>query len=126
VTCGVIKYKGRITALPITEIRSKSEFFDYKAKYEGNSKEITPAEIDPALAKEIQETAAFIYGKLDFKGMCRIDFIIRGDEYYMLEVNSVPGLATESILPQQARAFGLSLRDLFGNSIEESLVTDYK
>ena len=121
VTCGVISYKGKITALPLTEIRSKSAFFDYKAKYEGNSKEVTPAEIDPAIAKKIQETSTYIYQKLDFKGMCRIDFILRDGHYYMLEVNSVPGLSAESIVPQQARAFGLSLTELFSNSIEECL-----
>ncbi len=121
VTCGVLSYQGKITALPLTEIRSKSDFFDYKAKYEGNSKEVTPAEIDPTIAKQIQETAIFIYQKLDFKGMCRIDFIIKEGKYYMLEVNSVPGLSAESIVPQQARAFGMSLTELFGNSIEECL-----
>jgi D-alanine-D-alanine ligase len=121
VTCGVIKYKGATTALPLTEIRSKSDFFDYKAKYEGNSNEITPAEIDAALAAQIQDTARFIYDKLGFKGMCRIDFIIRDDTYYMLEVNSVPGLSTESIVPKQAQAFGLTLTELFGNSVEECL-----
>jgi D-alanine-D-alanine ligase len=121
VTCGVISYKGKVTALPLTEIRSKSDFFDYKAKYEGNSKEVTPAEIDSTLAKQIQETATFIYHKLDFKGMCRIDFIIREGKYYMLEVNSVPGLSAESIVPQQAKAFGLTLTELFSNSVEECL-----
>lgn len=121
VTCGVIRYKGKVTALPITEIRSKSDFFDYKAKYEGNSKEVTPAEIDPTIAKQIQETVVHIYHKLDFKGMCRIDFIIREGKYYMLEVNSVPGLSAESIVPQQAKVFGLTLTELFSNSIEECL-----
>lgn len=121
VTCGVISYKGKVTALPLTEIRSKSDFFDYKAKYEGNSKEVTPAEIDASLAEQIQKTATFIYRELDFKGMCRIDFIIRDDKYYMLEVNSVPGLSAESIVPQQAKAFGLTLTELFTNSVDECL-----
>lgn len=121
VTCGVIIYKGKVTALPLTEIRSKSAFFDYKAKYEGNSQEVTPAEIDASIAKKIQDTATYIYQKLDFKGMCRIDFILRDGQYYMLEVNSVPGLSAESIVPQQARAFGLSLTELFSNSMEECL-----
>ncbi|MCW3128316.1 MAG: ddlA [Bacteroidetes bacterium] len=123
VTCGVIRYKGRITPLPLTEIRSKNAFFDYQAKYEGHSKEVTPAEIDPAIAKQIQETSAFIYGKLDFKGMCRVDYILRDGQYYMLEVNSVPGLSAESIVPQQAKAFGMTLTELFSNSIEECLPT---
>ena len=121
VTCGVITIDGKITPLPITEIRSKSEFFDYKAKYEGHSQEITPAEIDPAVANNIQQTSAFIYKKLGFKGICRIDYIIKGNEHYMLEVNSIPGLSEESIVPQQARAMGISLEKLFEISIEESL-----
>ncbi len=121
VTCGVITIDGQITALPITEIRSKGEFFDYKAKYEGDSKEVTPAEIDAVIYKKIQQTSAFIYKKLDFKGMCRIDYIIKGNDYYMLEVNSIPGLSEESIVPQQARAMGISLERLFEISIEESL-----
>ena len=110
-----------VTALPITEIRSKSEFFDYKAKYEGNSQEITPAEIDPIIAKNIQQTSEFIYKKLGFKGVCRIDYIIKGHDHYMLEVNSIPGLSEESIVPQQAKALGMSLEKLFEISIEESL-----
>ena len=121
VTCGVITIDGKITPLPITEIRSKSEFFDYKAKYEGNSQEITPAEIEPAIAYNIQKTSAFIYQKLGFKGICRIDYIIKGNEHYMLEVNSIPGLSEESIVPQQARVMGISLERLFEISIEESL-----
>lgn len=121
VTCGVITRNGQVTALPITEIRSKKGFFDYEAKYEGASVEVTPAEIDAALFAQIQETSARIYQLLDFKGMSRIDYIIRGTEYYMLEVNSVPGLSEESIVPQQARAMGLSLEELFGISVEECL-----
>lgn len=121
VTCGVITMNGQATAMPLTEIRTTSEFFDYKAKYEGNSQEVTPAEIDADLAKQIQATSQFIYQKLDFKGMCRIDYIIRGNEYFMLEVNSIPGLSEESIVPQQARAMGLSLQQLFDISIEEAL-----
>ena len=121
VTCGVITLNGQVTAMPLTEIRTKSEFFDYKAKYEGNSQEVTPAEIDAEIAKQIQATSQYIYQKLDFKGMCRIDYIIRGNDYYMLEVNSIPGLSEESIVPQQARAMGISLEQLFDISIQEAL-----
>jgi D-alanine-D-alanine ligase len=123
VTNGVLKLEGKVTAMPITEIRTKSEFFDYKAKYEGNSQEITPAEIGEDLTRKIQETSEFIYRKLDFKGMCRIDYIIKGKEYYMLEVNSIPGLSEESIVPQQAKAMGISLEKLFGLSVEEAMRT---
>lgn len=121
VTCGLITLNGQVAAMPLTEIRTKSEFFDYKAKYEGNSQEVTPAEIDAGIAKQIQATSQFIYQKLDFKGMCRIDYIIRGNDYYMLEVNSIPGLSEESIVPQQARAMGVSLERLFDISIQEAL-----
>ena len=121
VTCGIITINGRVTALPLTEIRSKNEFFDYKAKYEGDSNEITPAEIDSALAKKIQETSISIYKKLNFKGMCRIDYIIKGSDYYMLEVNSIPGLSEESIVPKQAGCMGMSLEELFGTSVEEAM-----
>ncbi len=121
VTCGVITLNGKVTALPITEIRSKNAFFDYKAKYEGLSKEVTPAEIGDELTNKIQRTTEYIYRKLDFKGMCRVDYIIRGNDYYMLEVNSIPGLSEESIVPQQARAMGISLQELFGLSVEEAM-----
>lgn len=121
VTCGVITANGKVTALPMTEIRSKSEFFDYKAKYEGNSQEITPAEISADLTKRIQRTSEQIYKQLDFKGMCRVDYIIVGDEYYMLEVNSIPGLSEGSLVPQQAQAAGYTLEQLFDMSIEECL-----
>lgn len=121
VTCGVITIDGKVTAMPITEIRSKSEFFDYKAKYEGHSQEVTPAEIGQELTAKIQTTSAFIYQQLGFKGMCRIDYIIKEGAYYMLEVNSIPGLSEESIVPQQARAMGISLEKLFEISVEESL-----
>lgn len=121
VTCGVMTRNGEIVALPITEIRSKKGFFDYEAKYEGASEEVTPAPIDATLFAQIQQTSKAIYELLDFKGMCRIDYIIRGNDYYMLEVNSVPGLSEESIVPQQARAMGISLEELFGISVEECL-----
>lgn len=121
VTNGVITVDGKVTAMPITEIRSKNEFFDFQAKYEGSSKEVTPAEIGEELTKSIQQTSEFVYKKLGFKGMCRIDYIIKGSEYYMLEVNAIPGLSEQSIVPQQARAMGISLEKLFEISIEEAL-----
>jgi D-alanine-D-alanine ligase len=121
VTNGVMRIDGKVTAMPITQIISNSEFFDYKAKYEGNSREITPAELDKELTKRIQETTEFIYSKLDFKGMCRVDYIIKGNDFYMLEVNSIPGLSEESVIPQQAKVMGISLEQLFEISIEEAL-----
>lgn len=121
VTCGVITAHGKVSALPMTEIRSKSEFFDYKAKYEGNSQEITPAEISADLTNRIQRTSEQIYKQLDFKGMCRVDYIIVGNDYYMLEVNSIPGLSEGSLVPQQAQAAGYTLEQLFDMSLEECM-----
>lgn len=121
VTCGVITINGKVTALPVTELRSKKEFFDYEAKYQGQSEEITPAQIDAALTEKIQRTSEFIYSKLDFKGMCRIDYIIVEEKHYLLEVNSIPGLSEASILPQQAACVGISLERLFEISVEEAM-----
>jgi D-alanine-D-alanine ligase len=120
VTCGVIKIQGKPTALPITEIRSKNVFFDFEAKYQGASEEITPAQISPQLTLSIQQTSVNIYQALGMKGMCRIDYIVKENSYYMLEVNSIPGLSEESIVPQQARAFGLSLTELFSLTLEDN------
>jgi D-alanine-D-alanine ligase len=121
VTNGVFTIQGEIKALPITEILTTNEFFDYKAKYEGASKEVTPADIDYELTSKIQKTSSFIYSILDFKGMCRVDYIIKDDEFYMLEVNSIPGMSEESIIPQQAQAAGYDLTSFFTNSIIECL-----
>ncbi len=118
VTNGVFTHNGKVIALPITEIKTKNSFFDYKAKYEGESREITPAEIGDEWTKKIQETSEKIYQKLSFKGMCRIDYILTDNDCYMLEVNAVPGFSEESIVPQQARAIGFTLEEFVGISIE--------
>lgn len=121
VTDGVFTHNGKITALPITEVKTKNSFFDYKAKYEGESREITPAEIGDEWTKKIQETSVKIYEKLGFKGMCRIDYILGKNDFWMLEVNSIPGFSEESIVPQQARSVGFTLEDFVGISIEECM-----
>lgn len=121
VTNGVFTKDGVVKALPITEIITKNSFFDYKAKYEGDSKEVTPAEIDADLTIAIQENTKRIYQLLGMKGMSRIDYIITSKGFYMLEVNSIPGLSEESIIPQQARDSGYTLEEFFTISIEECL-----
>lgn len=121
VTCGMLNYKNEVLAFPLTEIISKSEFFDYKAKYEGNSEEITPARISEEQTIEVQETAKNIYRDLGLKGLARIDFMLQKDGIYVIEVNTVPGLTTESLIPQQAKAAGFSLTELFSACIEECL-----
>ncbi len=112
VTCGVIQWEGRITALPITQIISKKEFFDYEAKYQGQSEEITPAPIDQELYRAVQMQAEEIYQKLDCRGMIRVDFIIRGSEIFVIEVNTTPGFSEASIIPQQAAVQGIDKKSL--------------
>jgi len=112
VTCGVIQWEGRITALPITQIISKKEFFDYEAKYQGQSEEITPAPIDQELYRAVQMQAEEIYQKLDCRGMIRVDFIIRGSEIVVIEVNTTPGFSEASIIPQQAAVQGIDKKSL--------------
>lgn len=121
VSVGVINYQGKVTVLPMTEIVSENDFFDYEAKYLGKSQEITPARISPELTEKVNAVAKRAYEILKMKGFSRSEFIIVNDEPYMLEMNTIPGLTTESLIPQQARAAGISLEDLFTNAIELAL-----
>ena len=121
VSVGVISYKGKTKVLPITEIVSENDFFDYEAKYLGKSKEITPARISEEMQLKIESVAKKAYEVLKMKGFSRSEFIIVNGEPYMLEMNTVPGLTNESILPQQAREAGIALPELFENAIEEAL-----
>lgn len=121
VSVGVINYKGEITVLPITEIVSQNDFFDYEAKYHGKSEEITPARISEDIAEKIRTIAKKAYTILKMTGFSRSEFIIVDGEPFMLEMNTIPGLTTESLIPQQAKAAGISLEDLFSNSIELAL-----
>ena len=123
-TIGVFKSKGEIIALPITEIISENEFFDFQAKYEGASKEVTPAEIDDAVAVLIREEAKKAYNIFNCKGVIRIDFIFNEttQQPFLLEINTVPGQSAASIIPQQVRAMGWNLKDFYSALIEESFV----
>jgi len=121
VSVGVISYKGETLVLPITEIVSENDFFDYEAKYLGQSQEITPARISEEYANKVRLEAKRIFEILKMKGFSRSEFIFKNDEPYLLEVNTVPGLTKESILPQQAEEANITLEDLFGNAIEEAL-----
>jgi D-alanine-D-alanine ligase len=118
VTCGVIRRNGKITALPITEIVSKKEFFDFEAKYQGASEEITPARLSQEMTARIQRASEGIYQKLYCKGMIRVDWLIRGDEPVAVEVNTVPGFSEASIIPQQAAAIGMSKTELISAVLE--------
>ncbi|MEM5567039.1 D-alanine--D-alanine ligase [Psychroserpens sp. AS72] len=121
VSVGVINYKGKTVVLPITEIVSDNDFFDYKAKYLGQSQEITPARIDEDKAEQVRTLAKKVYDVLKLKGFSRSEYIFKNGEPHLLEVNTVPGLTAASILPQQAAAAGISMSELFENAIEESL-----
>ena len=118
VSVGVINYNGEVKVLPITEIVSENDFFDYEAKYLGKSQEITPARISPEMTEKVNAVAKRAYELLKMKGFSRSEFIIVEDEPYMLEMNTIPGLTTESLIPQQAKAAGISLEELFTNAIE--------
>lgn len=121
VSVGVIKYKDQTMVLPITEIVSENDFFDYEAKYEGKSSEITPARISDDEKAKVEDAAKRIYTILKMDGFSRSEFILVSGEPFLLEMNTVPGLTTESILPQQAREAGISLNELFDNAIELAL-----
>lgn len=121
VSVGVIIYKGEITVLPITEIVTENDFFDYQAKYMGQSQEITPARLTVEQEEKVRTVAKKVYEVLKMKGFSRSEFIFKDGEPHLLEVNTVPGMTKASILPQQAAAAGISLVDLFGNAIEECL-----
>ena len=120
-TIGVFKSKGEVIALPITEIIAKNEFFDYEAKYEGASEEITPAQVDESIAEKIRAEAKKAYSIFNCNGLIRIDFIYdeaSGDPY-MLEINTVPGQSDASIVPQQVVAMGWTLKQFYSALLEE-------
>lgn len=121
VSVGVINYKGEVKVLPITEIVSENEFFDFEAKYLGQSQEITPARIDEDMTSKVSAIAKKVYQILKMDGFSRSEYIIVNGEPHLLEVNTVPGLTEESILPQQAREAGITLPELFDNAIELAL-----
>jgi D-alanine-D-alanine ligase len=124
VSVGVITYKGKVTVLPITEIVSNNDFFDYKAKYLGESQEITPARLSKEQEAKVTALAQKVYEVLRMKGFSRSEYIFKDGEPHLLEVNTVPGFTRASILPQQAVAAGISLEALFGNAIEEALAKE--
>ena len=121
VSVGIISFEGATKVLPITEIVSENDFFDYEAKYNGKSEEITPARISEKQQEKVNKAATKVYETLNLTGFSRSEFIFVNDEPYFLEINMVPGLTAESILPQQALAAGISLANLFDNAITTAL-----
>lgn len=116
-TNGVFEINGEFSRLPVTEIISKNEFFDYEAKYLGACNEVCPAEISNSLSERIIEQGHRIYHHLGCKGVVRMDYIVRGDEIFFLEINTVPGMTEMSLVPQEIKAAGMTL----GNFISKLL-----
>lgn len=120
-TCGLIKTKEKSYIFPPTEIVSKTEFFDYDAKYNGMSDEITPARISNELTKEVQHLSSQIYDIFQLNGIVRIDYIYAKNQLYFMEANTVPGMSAASIVPQQIEAAGYKAQDIFEIAIEDSI-----
>lgn len=120
-TCGVLETRNEVIAFPITEVIPVNEFFDYQAKYDGSTSEITPAEIEDKVREEVQSTAKKLYKQLNCKGVCRIDFIYDSEkeELFFLEVNTIPGQSSESIVPKQVQSMGWTTKDLYLRMLEE-------
>ena len=120
-TNGIYCEGGRLITLPVTEIITEREFFDYDAKYLGESNEVCPAEIPETLSEKVREITAFIYNYLGCKGLVRMDYILSGEDIYFLEINTVPGMTPMGLVPGQVRAAGIDLQQFFTTLIEESL-----
>ncbi len=121
ITCGVFRFKNKLTVLPITEIVPKTSYFDYEAKYKGKSEEITPARISEEHEVLCKATSAMLYEKLNCKGVVRFDYILSKKGLYFLEVNTVPGMSEASIIPQQLRVFGTSIKAFFSMLLEDAM-----
>ena len=119
-SCAVYNNGKENVALPVIEIITENEFFDYEAKYNGHSKEVCPAQIPDSLRDEIQETSKKIYAHLGCAGLVRVDYICASDGLYFLEVNTIPGMTAASLVPQMVRAAGLSMTDFLTSIIENS------
>jgi D-alanine-D-alanine ligase len=113
VTCGVYRGADGIVALPLTEIVSETDFFDYAAKYDGKSKEITPARISELAQNRVQSQAKEIYEILDLKAIARIDFMLVKEEPFVIEVNTTPGFSPASIVPQMLHSANLSIKSFW-------------
>jgi len=122
-TVGVFKTKGNIIVLPLTEVKAHDDkdFFDFEAKYEGKSSETTPAQVEEFIADKIREAAQKIYAVFNCRAVVRIDFIYNeeSEKPFMLEINSIPGQSEASIIPQQVKAMGWSLKEFYTKLVEE-------
>lgn len=120
-TCGVFKSANQSMVLPITEIVSENEFFDFEAKYQGKSNEITPADLPANQFEYCQQLTSKIYDVLGCSGVVRIDYLLRNNQFYFMEVNTVPGMSAESIIPQQVKEHGLTVTNFYTLLIEDAI-----
>lgn len=122
ITCGVLKIDGKTTALQITEIVSYNEFFDYDAKYnEASREEITPARIPAEIFDKCLRLSERIFDFLDCDGFGRVDYMLRGNDLFVIELNTVPGMSEVSLLPQQCEAYGMSKTEMISTILENCL-----
>jgi D-alanine-D-alanine ligase len=121
VTCGCFETEKGLTVLPLTEVVTQNEFFDYGAKYLGEVEEITPARISEELTHKIQSLTKQIYKLIGAKGIIRADYIIREESPVLLEVNTTPGMTTTSFIPQQVKAAGLEMKNVMTEIIETEI-----
>jgi D-alanine-D-alanine ligase len=121
VTCGLYRRKTGIHALPLTEIYTENDFFDYEAKYLGKSQEITPARVSDAIREKVQETAKMIYDLMQLRSIARIDFMVVDDIPHVIEVNTTPGFSPASIVPQMIKCDGNTIRNFWTEILEVEL-----
>ncbi|MCI1719830.1 MAG: D-alanine--D-alanine ligase [Bacteroidales bacterium] len=119
VTNGIYKLQGAIHKLPVTEIVTKREYFDYEAKYLGESQEICPAQLSPEMTAKVQNLSERIYTYMGCSGVVRMDYIIRGNDVYFLEVNTIPGMTKMSLIPKQLAVAGLDLKQFLTDMLED-------
>ncbi|MFW6227069.1 MAG: D-alanine--D-alanine ligase [Bacteroidota bacterium] len=126
VTCGIYQANGKEVVLPVTEIIPQTDFFDYEAKYQGLSEEITPARIPEEETAQCQALTSHLYKILNCRGIVRMDYILNNGSFYFLEVNTVPGMSENSIIPQQLHAAGLNATNVYSELIEDSIIKHQK
>ena len=120
VTCGCYKTKQHAVTFPVTEVVSHHEYFDYDAKYCGDSDEITPARIPDELSERVQKLTSAVYDIVGAAGLIRVDYIItEGSKINLIDVNTTPGMTATSFIPQQVRAAGLDISDVMTDIIEQ-------
>ena len=123
ITSGLVKIDGKEYIFPLTEIKSANEFFDYEAKYDAEeTQEITPAPIDEKLAEKCKNLSSQIYDYLNCSGIVRIDYILHDNEFNFLEINTVPGMSAASIVPKQIKEYGINMKDLLTDIIENAIL----